>query len=883
MPCDDPSSYCEAGAENAIKVPIGWQSHTIITVDQNFASPTAGAAVKYQELMVGAKECGGSEFFCVDGVRHEVRLGFYSVGGSGNMSHAAEAVCEPGFFCTKGIRKKCTIGHYCPENSDQETPCGGAEYYCDTPGLTERKPVSERYYSTPEAKSQEQNRTGQFPCTDGYYCSKGKRVACPAGSYCKGGVRKVARPGYYAFGAETEVPCACPAPSARLQLGATTCNETLYYCEGGLRREIERGQLPVAVGGDAKRVTTFRRCSERHDCTSGEEEPCPLGHGCAQGVPIKCEQGFVGKEGKCDACIVGRYIGTRAAGAAKDCVDCPDTRAVDCTSQAGIRKFRNGWWRNTSDPTTEHNTLRFHRCLQESSCNVENSTGAVTCGSGIDPSAGPLCAACSTGFTRSGQACAECASGPMIKLLGAILALAALAFVFVLCRKSLHTDFEGASMAVLRIGLNYGLMTNVLAHSHVDWGSTLRFMFSMQSVASGGAGLAVNLFDCSGVNFVKQMMFIEFAGPAVVALLPASLIMVWKLVMRYKGLPSDVLWGVRPLHVYVNGLIGLVFMVWAEFIQSLIRGTHFSCYEVEAGDFYAFTDFRQKCEGAEWLFTASIAYVELLLVVPAVPLLTLWFLRRNESKLTAPEFRRRFLFIYGGYRQGCEAWEVVVMARKLLLALVVATCRDPLLQIFCMQIVVAGALTLQTSHRPYINAREQLVETCSLCVIMALLVCGQGLSMVQDPQLLVALHVVVCIINVGAVMMFCSFFIHELHLKKQRTRANTVAEGERDSRGTKWEDVDVDHEGSFGNLHMTQFASNPVVDQPQSQPTLGAGLAAVEQGPDKAGWDMFTGGKSDEMVVPASNPLFSHHGALLHTMQEHKPGAAQEQTLEAKL
>lgn len=201
--------------------------------------------------------CGGDDVFCPTGstAPHPVDVGYYTVGGDGNTTRAAQQRCEPGAYCIGGIRRlclpgyyghtqgqiiatcsgACAPGYYCPEGSIAATEvlCGDPSRYC--PGNNPHPlPVPEGYYSVGGNVS---SRSAVVIAPRGYYAFQGLLYACPAATYgateglttaeCSG---RCLVPGFYC-------PVASISPVQRY------CGDDNHYCPAGTTApvEVDRG------------------------------------------------------------------------------------------------------------------------------------------------------------------------------------------------------------------------------------------------------------------------------------------------------------------------------------------------------------------------------------------------------------------------------------------------------------------------------------------------------------------------------------------------------------------------------------------------------------------------------------------------------------------
>ncbi len=116
-----------------------------------------------------AADCGGTQFYCINGVRYNVMVGYYTTPTTPGteMQRTNTSLCEAGYYCSSGNRTacpagrygnnpgqssadcgtssnadqgQCAAGYYCPAGSTSPTafPCGNSSVYCPAVRLRPR-------------------------------------------------------------------------------------------------------------------------------------------------------------------------------------------------------------------------------------------------------------------------------------------------------------------------------------------------------------------------------------------------------------------------------------------------------------------------------------------------------------------------------------------------------------------------------------------------------------------------------------------------------------------------------------------------------------------------------------------------------------------------
>eukprot|EP00937_MAST-01D_sp_MAST-1D-sp2_P007788 g7788.t1 len=254
--CPNDTAYgCPAGHY----CPVAATAPIVCGGPRFYCPPKAGAKVsvgKGNYSMGGSSEathtaqamCGDPAHFCVAGVRRNVSAGFYSTPLlKSATTRDGESMCEEGFFCKNGVRVRCGPGARCSAGSDSEARCGGVNKFCLNGTEIYVQPG---YYSVDanetDAMATRDRRTGERMCPDGWFCRQGVKRPCgEVGVYCPKGSSEPVRAleGYFTGPLASNAthrymvtPCGC---NERLDGSAPLeCGSFQYYCSGGLRFEV---------------------------------------------------------------------------------------------------------------------------------------------------------------------------------------------------------------------------------------------------------------------------------------------------------------------------------------------------------------------------------------------------------------------------------------------------------------------------------------------------------------------------------------------------------------------------------------------------------------------------------------------------------------------
>ena len=111
--------------------------------------------------------------------------------------------------------------------------------------------------------------------------------------------------------------------------------------------------------------------------------------------------------------------------------------------------------------------------------------------------------------------------------------------------------------------------------------------------------------------------------------------------------------------------------------------------------------FRDRCFVGHHLFSVWVAVGLLIFYVFAVPGAIVYITKIHKKDLYTPEYLLMFGFLYNGFEHGREWWEVVVLARKTVIAIVIVYFTDPFIQSFAALFVLTLSLYVQLEFKPY--------------------------------------------------------------------------------------------------------------------------------------------------------------------------------------
>eukprot|EP00347_Sterkiella_histriomuscorum_P003561 403363820 len=142
-----------------------------------------------------------------------------------------------------------------------------------------------------------------------------------------------------------------------------------------------------------------------------------------------------------------------------------------------------------------------------------------------------------------------------------------------------------------------------------------------------------------------------------------------------------------------------------------------------------------KCyNGPHYFWTVFIALPSLFVWGAGIPFFAFVLLRNHRKSIESYETREKLGFLYKGYKSEFYYWEIIIIYRKALIA-VVATTLNSLGSIFqaLIALVIISLATIANARlKPFYQKQLNDLETVSLIASLLMLYCG--LFFVQDKQ-----------------------------------------------------------------------------------------------------------------------------------------------------
>ena len=389
-------------------------------------------------------------------------------------------------------------------------------------------------------------------------------------------------------------------------------------------------------------------------------------------------------------------------------------------------------------PWSTHGLL-FEKCPLPSSCPSKLITAPSTpsnfsampnvplhCKEGH---AGPLCVKCDIGYGSVGagdcDVCGETgsAAGVMIAMV-CLLSAAALWVV----RGQLRTrgSQKKDHSVVKKVLLNHLQQISLMLAFNLDWPNPLSAILGLTDAVTSGVGQLASP-DClreqetanSAGSAFRLRVISSIALPAMLVCLSAcvALIRMW----AGKSSPTDV----RRQLIVMSLVLGFIFYT------PLTRTTMqlFSCTRV-GGQLRLVEDTDVLCDSpGNQAWALGVGLPLLLLYVIGLPAIIGGLLWRNRQRLSEVSVRRTYGFFFLGYKPEFYWYELWIMARKAIFALLLVALSPAglLWQLTAAISIVLVALVVSAWLRPFRLEVFNALDVCSMVLALATLTGGTAL------------------------------------------------------------------------------------------------------------------------------------------------------------
>lgn len=328
---------------------------------------------------------------------------------------------------------------------------------------------------------------------------------------------------------------------------------------------------------------------------------------------------------------------------------------------------------------------------------------------------GNLCQSCAKGASRSSpDKCAECPSALNNRIRIALAALVLVFIVGILTRSALRAAQNRAKPTgtLVKIFFNYVQVAGLIARFQIKWPGEIQDFFAFYEY-SGNSGEQEMSIDC----LITEPYFGKTMAVAVLPLVLVLInvifwVVVWGVLLVFK----------RRTQVFEKCVCStIVSLFYFQPHIMRIALSSFSCLEIEAGELWVRLELSVRCWDSRHTAVAfAVALPSVLLWGLGIPTATLLLLVRYRRRLRHEGVRTMVGFLCGGYRGGYFYWEVIIIYRKTLIAMICALMitLPGATQMMTLVLLLCAATILQYRLSPFRREELNRAELLNLGVVL---------------------------------------------------------------------------------------------------------------------------------------------------------------------
>mmetsp|Transcript_29652 Transcript_29652/g.27101 ORF Transcript_29652/g.27101 Transcript_29652/m.27101 type:complete len:556 (-) Transcript_29652:492-2159(-) len=380
---------------------------------------------------------------------------------------------------------------------------------------------------------------------------------------------------------------------------------------------------------------------------------------------------------------------------------------------------------------------------------ADNVSATGTC---VYPYEGPLCNSCVEGFGKSndGTSCYDCGTDARIflQVVGALFFLTIIIYTGV--KVTLDSEDTVGNqkphkkallikrVAITRMLINYFQKIGIVASINIRWNEGVQRIARLdESVTIAHSDIFA--FDCTYSDYkisspVRKIFMKALLTDMIMPMFALATIIV--LMIYYKWYKKQNIRGNARLkhHFWVCMLIMFVNHIISLFRQNLYMFSCKNIYRADANVWRMSLDYETTCwEGLHLAWSFGLSFPIMALCI-GLPLYYLRKIKKDKRVLLNPYFRRRWFFLYGGYKPEFGHWEIMVFLEKIFLLFVIffAFFHSAILQIYLILYIQVFTLFVHFLNKPYSEKVVNRMETVSQLIVMGMNLFGLYFGTIRD-------------------------------------------------------------------------------------------------------------------------------------------------------
>eukprot|EP00300_Choanocystis_sp_HF-7_P015077 c18927_g1_i1.p1 GENE.c18927_g1_i1~~c18927_g1_i1.p1 ORF type:complete len:907 (+),score=-48.49 c18927_g1_i1:1-2721(+) len=369
--------------------------------------------------------------------------------------------------------------------------------------------------------------------------------------------------------------------------------------------------------------------------------------------------------------------------------------------------------------------LEYCTCPYDLACPAginSSATGTAACELGYD---GVLCGVCAAGYGGIGNQCDICLKSVVstwVVLLILVSIFGTLLFFFLRSstdpNKSKSLYSLQATMA-LKIGFNYAQQLAFISGFQVPWPSSVDKLFQATSYITL-AGKILALSCAVPMNFYT-LTLLYMIGPFLSVIAIFFLLKLYEIFhIRHMNKEEAMILRENTQSYSVAFAVAIVFMSHPNVTRQVFQ----IFYCIPAGHkpdgttiSYLASDLSERCGTAQHKAWSAICAFFLIVYSAGTMIIAAVLLASVRERLSERAIFMRFSLLYQGFRKSANTWEIIIIARKMMLVIVVVFGRStPIFQNLCGQLLFFFAILAQLYVQPHVYQMHHYLELLTLFV-----------------------------------------------------------------------------------------------------------------------------------------------------------------------
>ena len=452
---------------------------------------------------------------------------------------------------------------------------------------------------------------------------------------------------------------------------------------------------------------------------------------------------------RCQECQVGYWsVGKSGFDTKQACTECDQTSTL-CLGGSKIGP-KPGYWRmnETSNIVKACDDVKV--CLGNDPSLDYDHQQINPAGKCAPKYQGNMCDKCISGYGKMNNSeCVDCKTSALqytqlffILVIQIALFIYGVKEVIDMSKEVVNNHVQSSKKAngaiLIRIFVNYLQIVSLIEEVPIVWPVTFKKTLSVNSQLSLAKGFAISS-DCF-LQLGRRATSIQetFLKTLLVVLMPFICIILsilfWIIYFKLKKRR------IFDNEKFINQVVATIVVICFNLQPNIIKSCFelFQCvnlYRTDTPVHFLVSDYDLQCwthEHLSWLYLLAIP--ALIVWGLAFPIFVYIILRKNITNLESIDFKKKYSFLYIGYKNKKCYWELFIMLRKLLLICIIVFAQfySINLEIYLSVVLVHLSYIAQKQNKPYSDERLNNLENVSLASAGLINFCGLYFQIARD-------------------------------------------------------------------------------------------------------------------------------------------------------